>query len=166
MSGGTHSENMTNSLRHSGEPRQPDLVESVVEVSDLTILSPRLAQVIDATVTNGTVLDSPRIEVEVKPIDEPIEDPPASNWTNLFAKNRAATNGLNLEYIPPKMVDGKQIVELAQEEIDKELYKWNCSLIAYFIRETPGYKSMQRYMMQFWANVVQPDHTCMKWGIT
>ncbi|WMV19836.1 hypothetical protein MTR67_013221 [Solanum verrucosum] len=124
---------------------------------DLTILSPRLAQVIDATVTNGTMLDSPRIEVEAEPIDEPIKDPPASNWTNLFAKNRAATNGLNLEYIPPKMVDGKQIVELAQEEIDKELHKWNCSLIAYFIGETPGYKSMQRYVMQFWANAAQPD---------
>uniref|UniRef100_A0A0V0GYN8 Putative ovule protein n=1 Tax=Solanum chacoense TaxID=4108 RepID=A0A0V0GYN8_SOLCH len=96
MSGGTHSENMTNSVRHSGELRQPDLVESVVEMPDLTILSPRLAQVIDATVTNGTVLDSPRIEIEA----EPIKDPPASNWTNLFAKNKVATNGLNLEYIP------------------------------------------------------------------
>ncbi|KAH0773897.1 hypothetical protein KY290_011034 [Solanum tuberosum] len=72
-------------------------------MSDLTILSPRSAQGIDVTVINGTVLDSPRIEVEV----EPIEDPPALNWTNLFAKNKAATNGLNLEYIPLKMVDGK-----------------------------------------------------------
>ncbi|WMV59335.1 hypothetical protein MTR67_052720 [Solanum verrucosum] len=68
----------------------------MVEMPDLTILSPRSTQGIDVTVTNGTVLDSPRIEVEAEPIDESIEDPPASNWTNLFAKNRVATNGLNL----------------------------------------------------------------------
>ncbi|KAG5570618.1 hypothetical protein H5410_060384 [Solanum commersonii] len=75
---------MTNSLRHSGDQ------------------------------SNQIWLNRPRIEVEAEPIDESIEDPPASNWTNLFA------------------------------EIDKELHKWNCSLIAYFIGETPRYKAMQR----------------------
>ncbi|KAK4710278.1 hypothetical protein R3W88_004791 [Solanum pinnatisectum] len=151
MPGVMHSGTMSNSLEQ--ETKQPDLEEAVVESPYNIISSPRSTQGIVATVANGTVPESPRTEVE----DEYIEDPPIPQWSNLFTKNIAATNGLSLEYIPPKVVKGQQIIELAQEEINKELHKWTYSLIAYFIGHTPGYKAMQRYVTQFWSNVAQPD---------
>ncbi|KAK4729326.1 hypothetical protein R3W88_022314 [Solanum pinnatisectum] len=93
----------------------------------------------------------------MKEEEEVTEDPPDPKWVNLFTKNRAAANGLNLDYIPSKLVNGQQVVELVQEKVEKEMHKWNCSLITNFIGETPGYKSMQRHVSQFWTNVAQPD---------
>lgn len=64
---------------------------------------------------------------------------------------------MTLDQITPKIVNGQQLVELAQEKVEKELQKWKLSLITYFISESPGYKMMQRYVMQFWTTVKQPE---------
>lgn len=42
-------------------------------------------------------------------------------WTSLFASNRSADNRLKLSYIPPKIIDGKIVVHLEKEEVEKEI---------------------------------------------
>lgn len=64
---------------------------------------------------------------------------------------------MTLDYIALKLVNSQQVVELEQTEVEKELQKRKSSLIAYFIGEIPGYKMMQRYVMQFWTSVKQLD---------
>lgn len=95
--------------------------------------------------TNGIVNKENRSE-EVKCLADGSD---AEAWIDLFTKNRAAEKGMNLDYITPNLINGQQVVELAQDEVEKELQKWKSSLIAYFIGETPGYKAMQRYVQQF-----------------
>ncbi|KAH0679513.1 hypothetical protein KY290_021609 [Solanum tuberosum] len=83
------------------------------------VANPDLTPATIATVTNETVHEDERMEEE----EEVTEDSPDPKWVNLFTKNRAAANGLNLDYISPKLVNGQQVVELVQEEVDKEMHK-------------------------------------------
>ncbi|KAK6786258.1 hypothetical protein RDI58_014783 [Solanum bulbocastanum] len=39
------------------------------------------------------------------------------SWANLFATNRLATRGMNLNYIPPVIVDGKKVMEILPEDV-------------------------------------------------
>lgn len=48
---------------------------------------------------------------------------PTPTWTGLFNRNRAATNGMSLDYIPPELVDGSVIVNLDKGETEKEIDK-------------------------------------------
>ncbi|KAF3676406.1 hypothetical protein FXO38_04306 [Capsicum annuum] len=66
------------------------------------------------------------VEMEGSDTQETVKAP----WTNLFAKNRAASNGIALNYIAPRIVDGNPIVQLEQESIDREINKWKPALIS------------------------------------
>lgn len=62
-----------------------------------------------------------------KPMDlertstSPEENAPAkAPWTSLFARNRCATNGMSLSYIPPKIVNGQPMAQLVKSEVNKE----------------------------------------------
>ncbi|KAJ8570837.1 hypothetical protein K7X08_037809 [Anisodus acutangulus] len=67
---------------------------------------------------------------------------PPSPWTNLFSKNRLASNGLVLNYVAPEVIEGKILVEVDKQEIESEAMKWKASLIAYVVGDTPSYKHM------------------------
>ena len=68
-------------------------------------------------------------------------------WVNMFKNNRATNNGMNLTYFPPQIVNGQTMVQLEGKEVQAEKEKWKCALIAYVIRECPGYNTMNRYIM-------------------
>ncbi|XP_060170990.1 uncharacterized protein LOC132601964 [Lycium barbarum] len=82
---------------------------------------------------------------------------PAEPWVNLFQKNRAAENGLPLQYIPPEVIDGQVVVQLEKEKVDRETAKWKCALIVYSIGECPGYNNMCRFIAQSWNSVAEPE---------
>ncbi|KAK4707162.1 hypothetical protein R3W88_033301 [Solanum pinnatisectum] len=112
---------------------------------------------------NGTVLSRsatrgyespPTHNIVGTGVNDPQQD---ATWTSLFTNNRATISGLILKYIPPEIVNGQPVVQLIQEEVDREVTKWKSTLIAYFIGETPGYNSMKRYIGQFWACVAEPN---------
>lgn len=54
-------------------------------------------------------------------------------WTTLFEENKMTSRGMDLIYIPPVIVEGEMILELLQEDIDSEIEKWKCAIIAYVI---------------------------------
>ncbi|KAH0746139.1 hypothetical protein KY285_007796 [Solanum tuberosum] len=78
-------------------------------------------------------------------------------WTNMFKNNRATNNGMNLTYFPPQIVDGQTMVQLEEDEVQVEEYKWKCALIAYVIGECPGYNTMHRHITMNWTVVTKPD---------
>ncbi|OIT02003.1 hypothetical protein A4A49_07162 [Nicotiana attenuata] len=79
------------------------------------------------------------------------KDPVAPVWANLFARNRVASNGLALSYIPPTIVDGSVVIQLDPTETAKEADKWKHSLIVAVISEIPGYNHMKRFISQNWT---------------
>lgn len=102
-----------------------------------------------------STVEEEQCSVEIEGSDT--QEIPKAPWTNLFAKNISASNGLALNYISPRIVDGNPIVQLEQDTIDKEINKWKPALMAYFIGDTPGYNAMKRYIGQFWAQAAEPD---------
>lgn len=128
--------------------------------SPKTPLSPR-----SEISTNGTVETATVLTETIAPVDDIIElteetvqkEERAEIWTSLFANNRAAANGLSLDYIPPQMLDGKPVVQLDKNEMNLETQKWNSALIAYFIGDVPGYNALTRYINQFWSTAAKPE---------
>ncbi|OIT22904.1 hypothetical protein A4A49_56033, partial [Nicotiana attenuata] len=78
-------------------------------------------------------------------------------WSGLFTRNRAATNGMSLDYIPSELVEGSLMVKLDKEETNREADKWTTALVVYVIGETPGYNYMKRYVTQNWNMVAEPE---------
>ena len=68
-------------------------------------------------------------------------------WANMFKNNHVASNGMQLSYFPPQVVNGQALVRLEEKEVQEEEQKWMCALIAYVIGEYPGYNTMKRYIM-------------------
>ncbi|XP_075081949.1 uncharacterized protein LOC142166464 [Nicotiana tabacum] len=81
---------------------------------------------------------------------------PATTWTGLFNRNRVATNGMSLDYIPPELVEGSIIVKLDKGETEKEIDKWKSALIVYVVGDTPRYNYMSKYVQQNWNTVSEP----------
>ena len=78
-------------------------------------------------------------------------------WVNMFKNNRVASNGMQLSYFPPQVVDGQAVVQLEGKEVQQEEQKWKSALIAYVIGEGPGYNTMKRYIMLNWSSVSKPE---------
>ena len=77
-------------------------------------------------------------------------------WVNMFRNNRVATNGMQLNYFPPQIVNGETMVQLEGKEVLDEEAKWKCALIAYVVGECPGYNVMNRYIMMNWSKAGKP----------
>ncbi|XP_070036263.1 uncharacterized protein [Nicotiana tomentosiformis] len=82
---------------------------------------------------------------------------PKALWTTLFQKNRFATNGTSLSYIPPQIIDGQPMVQLDKLEVEEDENKWRCALIAYIIGDGPGYNAMKRCIKSHWSHVTEPE---------
>ncbi|KAK6778018.1 hypothetical protein RDI58_024736 [Solanum bulbocastanum] len=90
-------------------------------------------ETIHSTEAEGINGDQSKRKEQIKEHKEP--------WVNMFRNNRAANNGMNLSYFPPQIVNGQTMVELEEKEVQVEEDKWKCALIAYVIRECPGYNN-------------------------
>lgn len=42
-------------------------------------------------------------------------------WNSLFAGNHSSENGLKFSYIPPAIVEGKVVLQLEMEDVDKKI---------------------------------------------
>ncbi|KAH0644805.1 hypothetical protein KY284_032689 [Solanum tuberosum] len=65
-------------------------------------------------------------------------------WANLFATNRLATRGMNLNYIPLVIVDGEKVVEILPEDVAQDDEKWAPSIVVYMVGTTPSIEAMER----------------------
>nr|XP_009597092.1 uncharacterized protein LOC104093083 [Nicotiana tomentosiformis]XP_009597093.1 uncharacterized protein LOC104093083 [Nicotiana tomentosiformis] len=86
-----------------------------------------------------------------------IQEKPTQPWVNLFSKNKTMENGMALSYIAPQIVNGKIVIQLEKEEVERETGEWRGSLIAYVIVNCSGYNAMRRYIDQKWNNITSPD---------
>lgn len=54
-------------------------------------------------------------------------------WANLFAGNRRASNGMALDYVAPKLLNGSVAVQLDNQEVKNNEIKWKYSLVLFMI---------------------------------
>lgn len=79
------------------------------------------------------------------------------HWAGLFSKNRVASNGMSLTYIPPEVIEGNITVKLEKKETKAEIAKWKNALVVYVVGDVPGYNQMKRYISRVW-NMVADLH--------
>ncbi|KAH0644840.1 hypothetical protein KY284_032724 [Solanum tuberosum] len=86
-----------------------------------------------------------------------------SSWANLFATNRLAARGMNLNYIAPIIVEGEKVVEILPEDVAKDDMKWAPSMVVYVVGVTPSigkpmvlYHSDEYFIVRF-ANEEERD---------
>ncbi|KAK4731171.1 hypothetical protein R3W88_024159 [Solanum pinnatisectum] len=58
-----------------------------------------------------------------------------------------AAKGMNLTYIPPVIVDGKKIVEILAEDVDKDDEKWAPLMVVYVMGSTSSIEAMERFIL-------------------
>ena len=119
-----------------------------------------LTKIVDENKTenNGTVVtkqDGQTIDDESKRIRGEEVSKDTEPWVNMFKNNRAANNGMQLNYFPPQIVNGETMVQLEGKEVLDEEAKWKCALIAYVVGECPGYNVMNRYIKMNWSKAGQ-----------
>ncbi|WMV45432.1 hypothetical protein MTR67_038817 [Solanum verrucosum] len=54
---------------------------------------------------------------------------------------------MNLNYIPPVIVDGEKIMEILPEDVAQDDEKWAPSLVVYVVGTTPSIGAMERFIM-------------------
>jgi hypothetical protein len=59
-------------------------------------------------------------------------DPPRL-WVDVLSGNRNPVNGLTMEYVAPKRVNGEIEVEIEATDVDSEIQFWASSLIMYVL---------------------------------
>ncbi|KAH0730226.1 hypothetical protein KY285_001164 [Solanum tuberosum] len=82
--------------------------------------------------TNGTVTQAkPSVTTQRKL--ELNEVTTMTPWANLFATNRLATKGMNLNYISPVIIDGEKVVKILEEDVARDNEKWASSIVVYVV---------------------------------
>ncbi|XP_075099268.1 uncharacterized protein LOC142176099 [Nicotiana tabacum] len=64
---------------------------------------------------------------------------------------------MTLSYIVPQFVHGNVVIQLENEDVDRETEKWKGALIAYVIGDCPGYNAIRRYIDVKWKKIADPD---------
>ncbi|XP_060217285.1 uncharacterized protein LOC132644699 [Lycium barbarum] len=108
---------------------------------------------------NAVLLEGTTMEKEQKdlpPEEYADEEGGRNNWASLFAKNRTATSGLPLTYIPPTIINGKPMVVLEDVELEKKTNEWQNALVVYVVGGNPLYSYMANYIAKFWNSVADP----------
>ncbi|KAK4718005.1 hypothetical protein R3W88_016343 [Solanum pinnatisectum] len=61
-----------------------------------------------------------------------------THWANLFATNRLTTKVMNLNYIPPIIIDEEKVVEIFEEDVAIDNEKWAPSTVVYVVSTAPS----------------------------
>ncbi|KAJ8557979.1 hypothetical protein K7X08_004745 [Anisodus acutangulus] len=83
----------------------------------------------------------------------------APKWANLFNENKFDSRGMELAYIAPTIIEGRFVVQLQKEELDKENDKWQNALIIYVAGSSPTIAAIERYP-SYCETCLQVGHTC------
>ncbi|XP_009593244.1 uncharacterized protein [Nicotiana tomentosiformis] len=76
---------------------------------------------------------------------------------DLRQQNRNSQMGMRLDYVPPSHQDGKIVVQIIEEDVQKLNDYWATALIGYVLGDTPYKKSMEAFITSVWDFVSKPQ---------
>jgi hypothetical protein len=88
--------------------------------------------------------------------DSPCGAPPQL-WVDVLSGNRNPANGLAMEYVAPKRVNGEIEVEIDVTDIESEVQFWASSLIMYVLGGELSMNAVKQFMIRNWSFVKLPD---------
>ncbi|KAK2361560.1 hypothetical protein QL285_086692 [Trifolium repens] len=91
----------------------------------------------------------------------PSSDSPSATsqklWVDAVSGNRNPANGLMMEFVAPKRVNGEIEVEIDATDIESEVQFWASSLIMYVIGGELSMNAVKQFMIRTWSFVKLPD---------
>ncbi|XP_055802204.1 uncharacterized protein LOC129871331 [Solanum dulcamara] len=69
---------------------------------------------------------------------------PEKKWAIFFNSNRFSAKGMSLSNVNLEMKNGKKVIELKKDEVDKATKEWKQALILYVVRESPTIAAIER----------------------
>ncbi|CAK8576470.1 unnamed protein product [Lathyrus sativus] len=82
---------------------------------------------------------------------------PRKLWVNVISRNRNPGNGLSLEFIAPKIVNGVPEVIIEEEDTINEVKFWETSLIMYVLGGELSMNGVKQFMTKQWNFIKLPD---------
>lgn len=95
---------------------------------------------------------SPKSEVQLK-------DPKVDTqlWVDVICGNRIMKNDKALLFVAPKIINGKPVVEIEEDDVATKIRFWETSLIMYAIGGNLSMNVVKNYMMKEWNFVKLPE---------
>ncbi|CAJ2641905.1 unnamed protein product [Trifolium pratense] len=78
-------------------------------------------------------------------------------WVDVLSGNRNPINGLAMEFVAPKFVNGEVEVEIEAADIESEVKFWQSSLIMYVLGGDLSMNAVKQFMIKTWNFVKLPD---------
>ncbi|XP_058783664.1 uncharacterized protein LOC131658381 [Vicia villosa] len=92
---------------------------------------------------------------EAKGSGEPLS--PKKLWVDVISGNRNPTNGLQMEFVAPKVVNGEIEVEIEEDDIASEIRYWDTALIMYVLGGDLSMNTVKQFMIRNWNFAKLPD---------
>jgi hypothetical protein len=113
------------------------------------------------TSSETTPIDGPCDAVQTSPPAPKQLDPPSYDsqqlWVDVLSGNRNPANGLAMEFVAPKRVNGDIEVEIDFTDIESEVKFWASSLIMYVLGGELSMNAVKQFMVRHWNFVKLPD---------
>ncbi|KAG4969263.1 hypothetical protein JHK82_034972 [Glycine max] len=90
-------------------------------------------------------------------IEEPKEVTDRKLWVDVLNNNRNLSNGVTMEFVAPKLINGEVEVEIEAEDIASELQFWENAMILYVLGGSLSMTMLKNYMVKMWNFVILPD---------
>lgn len=77
---------------------------------------------------------------------------PQKSWREICTMG-TASDDLSLQYIPPRVVEGKAVVEISSQAINDAITHWSDTLIGYVVGQRPYYNHLKNSLLHMWSPV-------------
>ncbi|CAK8540592.1 unnamed protein product [Lathyrus sativus] len=77
-------------------------------------------------------------------------------WVDVIRGNQNTMNGMDIQYVAPKIIDGQVEVEIAEEDVESEVWFYETSLIMYVIGTNLSTHAIKNYMTRTWNFATLP----------
>src|SRR4051812_13975257 len=104
--------------------------------------------------------ENPKIDKVVPPViilkEAEEAETPQKLWVDVISNNRNPSNGMQIEFVAPQLVNGEVEVAIEEEDILSELRYWESALIMYVIGSDLSMNMVKQYMLKNWNFVKMP----------
>lgn len=88
---------------------------------------------------------------------KPESEEPRRLWVDVLSNNRNPANGMVIEYVAPKIVNGDIEIDIEEEDIASEMKFWETTLIMYVLGGEVSMHMVKQFMMKTWHFVQLPN---------
>lgn len=67
---------------------------------------------------------------------------------DIINENRNPVEGLTMEFVAPKVIDGEIEIKIKAEDIELEVKFWESALIMYVLGDDPSMNAVKQFMMK------------------